>query len=161
MTGSSSPPAGPESRPPGSGGHQEGQRNYRGGAAHKHKKPAPTAAYLEDPPGLPTGIALLTDGSLLGIPTVIVTVVRTLPATGPISADQLQAMVADLLEIVRGRHFTLRADGAGLDIEKVQGQPAPSRSYTGLDGISRARHIMGISRAWPARYPAPATDCAC
>lgn len=80
---------------------------------------------------------------VLGIPTVIVTVVRTLPATGPVSADQLQAVEADLLEIVRGRHFTSRADGAGLDIEKVQGQPGPSRSYTGLDGI-----YLGLGSSW-------------
>ena len=33
ITGSSSPPADPESRPQGSGGHQEGQRDYRAGCA--------------------------------------------------------------------------------------------------------------------------------
>jgi hypothetical protein len=80
---------------------------------------------------------------VLGIPTVIVTVVRTLPLTGPVSADQLQVVEADLLEIVRSRHFTSRADGAGLDIEKVQGQPASSRSYTGLDGI-----YLGLGSSW-------------
>ena len=41
MAGSSSPPADPESKPQGSGGHQEGQRDHRR-AAQKHKKPAAT-----------------------------------------------------------------------------------------------------------------------
>lgn len=80
---------------------------------------------------------------VLGIPTVIVTIICTLPLTGPVPADQLQAVEADLLEIVRSRHLTSRADAAGLDIEKTQGRPAPSRSYVGLDGI-----YVGLGSSW-------------
>jgi len=40
-------------------------------------------------------------------------------------------------------HLPSRADGAGLDIEKVQGRPASSRSYTGLDGI-----YLGLGSSW-------------
>jgi hypothetical protein len=80
---------------------------------------------------------------VLGIPTVIVTIIRTLPLTGPVPADQLWAVEADLLEVVRSRHLTSRADAAGLYIERTQGQPAPSRSYTGLDGI-----YVGLGSSW-------------
>jgi len=72
---------------------------------------------------------------VLGIPTAIVRVIRTLPLTGPVSADQLQSVEADLLEMVRSRTRTSRADAAGLNVEKTPGQLTPSRSYTGLDGI--------------------------
>jgi hypothetical protein len=80
---------------------------------------------------------------VLGIPTVIVTVIQTLPLTGPVSADQLRAVEADLLEVIRSRQLTSRADAAGLDIEEAEGQPAPSPSYTGLDGI-----YVGLGSSW-------------
>jgi len=80
---------------------------------------------------------------VLGIPTVIVTIIRPLPLTGPVPDEQLRAVEADLLEIVRSRHLTSRADAAELDIAQTQGQPVPSRSYTGLDGI-----YVGLGSSW-------------
>lgn len=79
---------------------------------------------------------------VLGIPTVIVRVIQNLPLTGPVSADQLQAVETDLLEIVRS-YLTSRADAAGLDVEKAPGQLTLSHSYTGLDGI-----YVGLGPSW-------------
>jgi hypothetical protein len=72
-----------------------------------------------------------------------VTIIRTLPLTGPVPADQLRAVEADLLEIVRSHHLTSRADAAALYIERTQGQTAPLRSYTGLDGV-----YVGLGSSW-------------
>ena len=80
---------------------------------------------------------------VLGIPTTIVAVIRPLPLAGPVSAEQLRVVEADLLEVVRGRLLASRADATGLDIEKDPGQLGPSRSYTGLDGI-----YVGLGSSW-------------
>jgi hypothetical protein len=80
---------------------------------------------------------------VLGIPTVIVRVIRTLPLTGSVPADQLQAVEPDLVEIVRSRHLTSWADSAGLETEKAPGQPDSPRSYTGSDGV-----YVGLGSSW-------------
>jgi hypothetical protein len=80
---------------------------------------------------------------MLGIPTAIVTIVRTLPLHGQVSADQLRAVEPDLLQIARSRHITSRADIAGLDLKEAEDQPALSPSYAGLDGI-----YVGLGSSW-------------
>jgi hypothetical protein len=72
---------------------------------------------------------------VLGIPTVIVRIMRTLPPTGPVSAEQLRAVEADLLEIVRRRSFASGADSSRSSLKEADGEPGMSRSYTGLDDI--------------------------
>lgn len=80
---------------------------------------------------------------MLGIPAVIVTVIQTLPLTGPVPADQLRAAGAELVEAVASRQLTSRADAAPWKLEEAEGQLSTSPSYTGLDSI-----YVGLGSTW-------------
>ena len=71
----------------------------------------------------------------LGIPTAIVTIIRTLPLTGPVAAGQLQETGAALQQAVPTRQFTSKGETAGPDEEVSRGLQEPLRPYTGLDGV--------------------------
>jgi len=71
---------------------------------------------------------------VLGIPTAIATIIRILPLTGPLTADQLRAVEYRLVNVVRDRLIS-SADFRGPYFEMTQGRSPPSASYAGLDGI--------------------------
>ena len=80
----------------------------------------------------------------LGIPTAVVTVIRTLPLAGPVAAGQLQETGAALLRAVPTRQFASQGETAGPDEEISAGLQEPLRPYTGLDGV-----YIGPGPSWP------------
>jgi hypothetical protein len=87
-------------------------------------------------------MALLPDIDLtLGIPTAIVTIMRTLPTASLVAADQLRNVGASLLDAVSNRRLLVSQQDLtpGLDY----GDAARLNSYTGLDGV-----YVGLGPTW-------------
>jgi hypothetical protein len=71
----------------------------------------------------------------VGIPAAIVSIIRTLPLTGPIAAGRLLEAGAALLQAVPARQFTSRDETAGPEEESFVDLQNPLRPYTGMDGV--------------------------
>jgi hypothetical protein len=80
---------------------------------------------------------------VFGIPTFIVTIVRTMPSAGLVTADQLRGVGATLLEAVRNRPLASRGETTGPYEEDSVGLPERPRPYTGLDGV-----YIGLGPSW-------------
>lgn len=99
------------------------------------------AALLEAPQGQVRDDEAMTIAQLpgidlaVGIPAAIVTIIRELPLTGPITTGQLLEVGAALLQAVPARQFTSRDETAGPDEETSVDSQEPLRPYTGTDGV--------------------------